>query len=99
VPTGLGKTMMAAEWALKHRNQNNVRRKVIIVLPFLSIIDQTVKEYKQLFTGHNTDSLILEAHSIAERKYVDDSNEEQNSKFNNAIDFISDTWDYDLQMH
>lgn len=96
VPTGLGKTMMAAEWALKHRNQNNVRRKVIIVLPFLSIIDQTVKEYKQLFTGHNTDSLILEAHSIAERKYVDDSDEEQNSKFNNAIDFISDTWDYDF---
>ena len=96
VPTGLGKTMMAAEWALKHRNQNNVKRKVIIVLPFLSIIDQTVKEYKQLFTGHNTDSLILEAHSIAERKYVDDSNEEQNSKFNNAIDFISDTWDYDF---
>lgn len=96
VPTGLGKTMMAAEWALKHRNQNNVRRKVIIVLPFLSIIDQTVKEYKKLFTGHNTDSLILEAHSIAERKYVDDSNEEQNSKFNNAIDFISDTWDYDF---
>lgn len=96
VPTGLGKTMMAAEWALKHRNQNNIRRKVIIVLPFLSIIDQTVKEYKQLFTGHNTDSLILEAHSIAKRKYVDDSNEEQNSKFNNAIDFISDTWDYDF---
>ncbi len=96
VPTGLGKTMMAAQWALKHRNQNDVKRKVIIVLPFLSIIDQTVKEYKQLFTEYNTDSLILEAHSIAERKYVDDANEEQNSKFNNAIDFISDTWDYDF---
>ena len=96
VPTGLGKTMMAAEWALKHRNQNDVKRKVIIVLPFLSIIDQTVKEYKNLFMEYNTDSLILEAHSIAERQYVDDANEEQNSKFNNAIDFISETWDYDF---
>jgi len=96
VPTGLGKTMMAAEWALKHRNQNDVKRKVIIVLPFLSIIDQTVKEYKKLLTKDNTGSLILEAHSIAKRKYVDDSNEEQNSKVNNAIDFISDTWDYDF---
>lgn len=96
VPTGLGKTMMAAQWALKHRNQNDVKRKVIIVLPFLSIIDQTVKEYKQLLMEYNSDSLILEAHSIAERQYVDDSNEEQNSKFNNAIDFISDTWDYDF---
>jgi len=96
VPTGLGKTMMAAQWALKHRNQNDVKRKVIIVLPFLSIIDQTVKEYKQLFMEYNTDSLILEAHSIANRQYVDDSTEEQNSKFNNAIDFISDTWDYDF---
>ena len=96
VPTGLGKTMMAAQWALKHQNQNDVKRKVIIVLPFLSIIDQTVKEYKQLFVEYDTGSLILEAHSIAERQYVDDSNEEQNSKFNNAIDFISDTWDYDF---
>jgi len=96
LPTGLGKTMIAAEWALKHRNRANIKRKVIVVLPYLSIIDQTVKEYRKLFKKFDTDSLILEAHSIAERKDIDDSNENQNSKVNDSIDFLADTWSFDF---
>jgi len=98
LPTGLGKTMIAAEWALKHRN--NQHRKVIIVLPFLSIIDQTVKEYKNLLSNFDSESLILEAHSIAERKYrkddIGDAESEALNKFNNAIDFLTDTWNSDF---
>jgi len=94
LPTGLGKTMIAAEWALKHREHKH--RKIIIILPFLSIIDQTVKEYNDLLSNYDSENLILEAHSIAERKYVDDSNEEVNSKANDSIDFLADTWDNDF---
>jgi len=94
LPTGLGKTMIAAEWALKHRSKKY--RKVIIVLPFLSIIDQTVKEYKNLFKDFNSDELILEANSIADRKYVDDSVEDSKNKINDSIDFLIDTWDNDF---
>ena len=96
LPTGLGKTMIAAEWALKHRSLATMRRKVIVVLPYLSIIDQTVKEYQKLFKEFDTDLLILEAHSIANRQYVDDSNEEQNNEVNNSIDFLADTWSFDF---
>lgn len=95
LPTGLGKTMVAAQWALKNRT-NNPRQKVIIVLPFLSIIDQTVKEYRALFGHIDADSLILESHSIAERQYAKDSHEDQNLKFNDVIDFFAETWGFDF---
>jgi CRISPR-associated endonuclease/helicase Cas3 len=96
LPTGLGKTLIGAQWALTHRGQGQRDKKVIIVLPFLSIIDQTVKEYKKLFSCLNTDSLILEAHSIAQRNYVDDAEEERNNEHNNAIDFYAETWNFDF---
>ncbi len=93
LPTGMGKTMIAAAWALNHRNNNkNIQQKAIIVLPFLSIVDQTVTEYRKLFKNHDPDKLILEAHSLAERKYCDDSEEEEREKINNSIDFLKDTW-------
>ena len=96
LPTGMGKTMVAAHWALTHRHQSEIKRKIIIVLPYLSIIDQTVKEYRRLFKDYEKESLLLEAHSIAERKYVDDSYENQTDKTNDAIDFLADTWDNDF---
>ena len=100
LPTGLGKTMVAAQWALKHMYESSTNRKVIVVLPFLSIIDQTVKEYKKLFAKYDSEALILEAHSIAERKYKNDDTEdadsEQSNKYNNAVDFLVDTWSNDF---
>ena len=47
LPTGLGKTLTAASLALKLRQQQ--ARQVIIVLPFLSIVDQTSKVYTGRF--------------------------------------------------
>ncbi len=96
LPTGLGKTMVAAQWALKNRTKGHPGQKVIIVLPFLSIIDQTVKEYRGLFGDFDADTLILESHSIAERKYANDSFEDLNEKFNDAIDFFAETWGFDF---
>lgn len=66
LPTGLGKTMVAAEWFLKHRiAEDGTQRKVIVVLPFLSIIDQTVKEYQRLLKQEGLESYILESHSLS----------------------------------
>ena len=96
LPTGLGKTMVAAQWALKNRHGENVRQKVIVVLPFLSIIDQTIKEYKSLFGHLDVEAMLLESHSIANRKYAEDSYEDQNNKFNDSIDFMSETWNFDF---
>ncbi len=96
LPTGLGKTLVAAQWALTHRMGSPVSRKVIIVLPFLSIIDQTVKEYRQLFSGCNAENIILEAHSIAGRQYKEGEDQDIDNDYNKAVDFFSETWNYDF---
>lgn len=96
LPTGLGKTMVAAQWALKNRSMESTYKKIIVVLPYLSIIDQTVKEYYQLFKQHKPESLILESHSIADRKYTGDAAEDLAHKFNDAVDFFSETWNYEI---
>jgi len=91
-PTGVGKTLLAGTWALTMRERlagkTNRPPKVIIVLPFLSIIDQTVGVYKALLEmgGRKADGAwLLTSHSLSDRRY-DPSMEESQERF-----FI-DTW-------
>lgn len=67
LPTGLGKTLIAADWVRQQRNlaiaKGEPAPKTIIVLPFLSIIDQTADEYEELLRG--TGLTFQEAHSLA----------------------------------
>lgn len=58
LPTGMGKTLTSLAWALRHAKQNNLKR-IIIVLPYISIIDQTARELKRIFG----EEWILEHHS------------------------------------
>lgn len=58
LPTGMGKTLTSISWALHHAKYNDLKR-IIIVLPFISIIDQTSKELKRIFG----DEWVLEHHS------------------------------------
>lgn len=58
LPTGLGKTLASVSWALYHAKNNNLNR-IIIVLPFISIIDQTANELKRIFG----EEWVLEHHS------------------------------------
>lgn len=97
LPTGLGKTMIAADWGLRYRDtESGHTRKVIIALPFLSIIDQTVKEYTKLFKMFGVSNAILEDHSLSERDYLqgdgDDADEDELKKTNQSRDFLADTW-------
>lgn len=92
-PTGIGKTLLAASWALHLRDRlKEPRRKIIIVLPYLSIIDQTVSVYQKLlkFSRGNYDkSWLLPAHSLADRAYRDNMEQEEES-------FFIDTWRSEL---
>jgi CRISPR-associated endonuclease/helicase Cas3 len=63
-PTGLGKTLSLFAFAVKHCEKYH-KRKIILVLPYLSIIEQNSREYRQMVPD------LLELHSSAE---TDESN-------------------------
>lgn len=95
-PTGSGKTLLSATWLLKLREKfgeiSGVTPKAIVVLPFLSVIDQTTKEYKALLTtaGKEVDgSWFLTSHSLADRKYNRGLEEDTEH-------FFVDTWRTEL---
>jgi CRISPR-associated endonuclease/helicase Cas3 len=89
LPTGTGKTLLAATWALRHRAdraKDDPPPLVLIVLPYLSIIDQTTTEYLDLFADLGLEpGELVSYHSLSDRTY--DLNLEDKSQ-----DFFLDTW-------
>lgn len=74
LPTGAGKTLLAATWALRQRAAaEGPPPRIIIALPFLSIIDQTEQEYRQLLeldTASRAQSdRLLASHSLSQQEY------------------------------
>jgi len=58
LPTGMGKTLTSMAWALQHAKKNELKR-IIIVLPYINIIDQTAQILKSIFG----EEWVLEHHS------------------------------------
>lgn len=93
LPTGMGKTLTSMSWALHHAKSNSMKR-IIIVLPYISIIDQTAGELKKIFG----DDYVLEHHS----NFVEDEDanksiaDETIQNENQNIRLATENWDFPI---
>ncbi|MDD2337310.1 MAG: CRISPR-associated helicase Cas3', partial [Geobacteraceae bacterium] len=62
-PTGSGKTLAMLKFALEHAARNGLKR-IVLAVPFLSIIEQTASIYRAVFKDF-PDNFVLEHHSLA----------------------------------
>ncbi len=89
VPTGGGKTLSGMSFALKHSvvNKTHGFQRIIIALPYTSIIDQNAKVYREIFG----DNFVLEHQSQVEIKEQDDQDENYIKQR-----LASENWDYPI---
>ncbi|MEA1980805.1 MAG: CRISPR-associated helicase Cas3' [candidate division Zixibacteria bacterium] len=90
-PTGSGKTLSMLAFALKHAMIHNFDR-IIMVIPYLSIIEQTASIYRKIFEKYFQENYILEHHSLSNMQINEDSENGQ-SEFNYQKKFLTENWD------
>jgi CRISPR-associated endonuclease/helicase Cas3 len=101
IPTGGGKTRSLMGFALEHAHEHNRRadddqpafERVIVVLPYTTIIDQNADEYRDIFEGASeAGQVVLEHHSAVNaggegEKTGDESKAEQWRRL------VAENWD------
>ncbi len=85
VPTGGGKTLSSLLWAIKHAI-HNAQQRVIIAIPYTSIIVQTASVLRSIFGEEN----VLEHHSNVDP----DRNEDEELK--ERMRLATENWDYPI---
>jgi CRISPR-associated helicase Cas3/CRISPR-associated endonuclease Cas3-HD len=85
-PTGSGKTLAMLAFALRHAMENNLRR-IVVVIPYLSIIEQTAAIYREIFEPIFGDNYVLEQHSLSEPRGASADNEIADDQY------LSQNWD------
>lgn len=85
VPTGGGKTLSSLVWAINHAIKHN-KRRIIIAIPYTSIIVQTAAVLRNIFGAEN----VLEHHSNV---VVDNAHDDI---VNNQLKLATENWDYPI---
>ena len=85
VPTGGGKTLSSVLWALRHAVKNSLNR-IIIAIPYTSIIVQTAATLKAIFGEEN----VLEHHS----NVTEDSSRDY--ELTRRARLSTENWDYPI---
>lgn len=85
VPTGGGKTLASVLWALHHAVRNHLQR-IIIAIPYTSIIVQTAAALKSIFGEEN----VLEHHSNFSPESIEDG------ELKTRLQLATENWDYPI---
>ena len=85
VPTGGGKTLSSLLWAMKHAIRNGQKR-IIIAIPYTSIIVQTAGTLKSIFGEAN----VLEHHSNVDPEGIEDE------QLRERMRLAAENWDYPI---
>lgn len=70
-PTGLGKTLSLFAFAVKHCMKYGQMRRIILILPYLAIMEQNIRDYRrvmpELLESHSAAVLDEQARNLSER--------------------------------
>jgi len=95
-PTGAGKTLSMLAFALKHAAAHGLRR-VIVVVPYLTIIEQTVREFRKALGAEPLSQYILEHHSLAGTRPAEPSLEtDMEDEGRRRAQLLAENWDAPL---
>jgi len=97
LPTGLGKTItsMAAAMKIKSVLSKKINPRIVVTIPFTSIIDQNYEVFNEIFSNPSSE-ILLKHHHLAEPKYK--SNEEDTVLENDSekSQFLIETWQSEI---
>jgi CRISPR-associated endonuclease/helicase Cas3 len=95
-PTGIGKTLTALDFALRLRARLSHKPQIVVGLPFINIIEQTLDVYHKVLKG--SDAKILGHYQYADIFGESDADvdEEKNGQDYNRRRMELDTWQSDI---
>lgn len=93
-PTGSGKTLSMLAFALRHAAKHNLKR-VVMVIPYLTITEQTASIYRALFEPHFGPHYVLEHHSLSGLG-KEDCTSDAEKKQERQRRLLSENWDAPL---
>ena len=91
-PTGVGKTLAMLAFGLHHAARHGMQR-LVVVMPFLNIIEQTAKIYRAIFSSQSDahPHTVLEHHSLSE--HGDSNTSHDDGREDDLPRLLTENWD------
>jgi CRISPR-associated helicase Cas3/CRISPR-associated endonuclease Cas3-HD len=96
-PTGTGKTLAMLRFALQYAKDRESSkapiRRIISVLPFLSIIEQTANDYSQVLANVEGEFKLVQDHSLSEQRLFQKTGDDGIDESMHTRKLLAQNWD------